>query len=152
MTYDLAQLIFKFSHNKIFTNDRISKFNQDVDRTCYFCLKEGLSPPPSVSVQHTSYYCLMASKYIGAYQSICNINVSEKDFIFGFEGTSEKVLMINIDFFILKFIINMLRLSNTTGQSPPANVFLSGLLQRKIEKYFQKVPCSKRENRKIFVW
>ena len=106
LTYDLAQFIFKFSHNKIFTNDRISKFNQDVDRTCYFCLKEGLSPPPSVSVQHTSYYCLMASKYIGAYQSICNINVSEKDFIFGFEGTSEKVLMINIDFFILKFIIN----------------------------------------------
>ena len=57
LTYDLAQFIFKFSHNKIFTNDRISKFNQDVDRTCFFCLKEGLSPPPSVSVTHTFFYC-----------------------------------------------------------------------------------------------
>ena len=130
INYELSNFLFAFTHNQIFTKDRLCKFNTGMDRTCSFCNRWGPLPPQSESFIHSFFYCIGAKTYIRAYENLTNFQINEKKYFLGYEDISlskDINFTINVDLGILKFFINKIRLESTSGALPPEKAFLTFL-------------------------
>merc|ERR1711951_34317 len=136
-SYELSNFFYNFSHNKIMTNDRLSKFS-DTDRSCPGCILKKQLPAQSDSLMHGYFFCPLARMYIEIYEKFSGYAINEQNFFWGayIEGMNKVVaFFLNLDLMILKYFIHTVRSST---KAPPA---ISALIYVKSQKKIMRA-CS----------
>ena len=136
-SYELSNFFYNFSHNKIMTNDRLSKFS-DTDRSCPGCRLKKQLPAQSDSLMHGYFFCPLARMYIEIYEKFSGYTINEQNFFWGayIEGMNKVVaFFLNLDLMILKYFIHTVRSST---KAPPA---ISALIYVKSQKKIMRA-CS----------
>ena len=132
LDYKLAHFCYKFSHNLITTNDRLSHFS-DENKGCTFCAKHH-RPEPAESFLHAYYYCPVSTKYIDCFREYTGYEINASNFFIGENRrdiSRERALYINIDCMILKLFLFTIRNNNRDGTSPPPIAALTYIRERK---------------------
>ena len=154
LNYELSNFFYNFSHNRIMTNDRLSKFSE-TDRSCPGCNLLKCLPAESDSLIHGYFFCPLARTYIEIYEKYAGVTVDEKLFFWGAhkEGMSkEMAFFFNLDLMILKYFIHNVRTSSKA--LPAISVLVYVKSQKKILRAcsfkFERL-CRKMEQRRVYV-